>query len=77
MCLFNGIAGMKENDITGMRFADDAVYDRLNALIHPILRIGIPLDHFIAKLVGNFQHAFIKIPIRQPKQGRCFSGQIG
>ncbi|MMZ61905.1 hypothetical protein D1872_240800 [compost metagenome] len=75
--LLGGIAGMEQDDIAGVRFADDSFYNRIASFVHPVLGIRIPLDDLVAKVMGNFQHAFVKIAVRQPEQIWCFTCYIG
>jgi len=61
--LLAGIAGVHQNYVTGMRPFADPFNNGGNARVHPIQRIGSPLDGLIIAFVNRFNNLIIKIPI--------------
>ncbi|MNR41004.1 hypothetical protein D3C85_1593420 [compost metagenome] len=68
MCLFAGIAGMEENNISRMGFGGYALYDIIYTDVFPVQGVGIPLDDLVAQIAGYLKHSFIKIAIRHTDQ---------
>src|SRR5690606_29317191 len=77
MSLLARITRVHDDDIPWMRFRNDTADDFIDTYIHPVERVCIPLNHFVVELIGNFQHPFVKIAIRQPNQAGSFSGNLG
>src|SRR5690606_30819675 len=77
MGLAAGIAGVHQDDVAGMGFADDALNDFVCAGIHPVEGIGVPLDGGVSQAVGDAEHPFVEVSVGEADQIGLFARQLG
>ncbi|MNZ71444.1 hypothetical protein D3C78_898050 [compost metagenome] len=73
MSLLGGVAGMEQDNITGMCSCYNTIDDFVSTNIHPVQRIRIPLNDFIIEFLGYTKDSFVKIAVWQANQIRLFA----